>query len=182
MIASSYDTAAEDALEVTWKPLSPALEPFFDKPNAEGLLLHDSYLKSFKTPDAYDPSSPMELYLERELSNPHSRAKKQARWKERIEAQETLRENVIKTELSNLNGRTRGEARREAEWKAREQIQQAEKTRKYDRWVKRGGLANAERTEMRKERKEQRLERKLAALVLTPARNQVIPGSDVDRA
>ena len=77
------------------------------------------YVASFTNPDKFPvPSSaPVEVHLSRELSNPHSRAKKQKRWQEKqIRAKELL-EDMIQTEYENLAGRTKRVARAEATWK-----------------------------------------------------------------
>ena len=92
-LASFYDTTAEDAFKITWHPYSLAQNPYLSVPSPKtGLTLQYHYLASFQDPEKfpYDASSPMEYYLSAELSNPHSRAKKQARWKERIEAREQV--------------------------------------------------------------------------------------------
>jgi hypothetical protein len=119
----------------------------------------------------------MEYYLLKELSNPHSRAKKQARWKARLQERESLKEEFVKTELAQLDGRTRAEARREAVWKWKQEVEKRDKDRKRERWVLRGGEKDLERKAERKERKKRRLDVKLRELVLTDAKNQVLPAS-----
>jgi len=178
--ASIYDTVAEDALKITWRPFELSQDPHFKTPDPEtGLTLQDYYLESFRNPNKfpYDPSVPMEYYLSAELSNPHSRAKKQARWKERIEAREQMKTDVVKAELDNLDGRTRGEARREGLWKFEERAKEEDKARKHERWVQRGGEVEVARKKKRKEKKQVRKQTRLREMILSDAKNQVLPES-----
>ncbi|KDQ14100.1 hypothetical protein BOTBODRAFT_159628 [Botryobasidium botryosum FD-172 SS1] len=178
--ASIYDTVAEDALKITWRPFELSQDPHLKLPDPEtGLTLQDYYLESFRNPNKfpYDPSVPMEYYLSAELSNPHSRAKKQARWKERIEAREQLKVDTVKAELDNLDGRTRAEARREGLWKFEELAKEEDKARKHERWVQRGGEVSMARNKKRKEKKQARKQTRLREMILSDAKNQVLPES-----
>jgi hypothetical protein len=63
-----------------------------------------------KLPD--DP--PMEVFLIRELANPHSRSKQQARWQTQLADGKDLRMQVLRAEFKDLHGKKRSVARREA--------------------------------------------------------------------
>jgi hypothetical protein len=112
-----------------------------------------------------------------ELSNPHSRTKKQHRYKGRIKARHLAHKHFLEDELAILDGRTRKEALVEAEWKWTELRRKEEKDRKQKQWVLRGGAARIQRRRRRQERKERKVVEKMQALVLDPAPNQVLPDS-----
>ena len=137
------------------------------------------YITSLSKPEkAFVPSSaPMEVHLTKELSNPHSRAKKQARWQARQTRKVELLDELIKAEYANLAGRKRRDARAEAVWKWQKQLDDEQRTERLQRWRKRGAEARLERRTRRKARKAARREEKLRTLVLPEAPNQVLPTS-----
>jgi hypothetical protein len=137
------------------------------------------YIQSVLDPQnrAYDATTPMELHLQKELSNPHSRAKKQARWQAALAARRELLAQYVRRELKDLKGRTRREARAEAVWKWRERLVADRREVKKMRWIHRGGEAALLRRRARKARKERKRDEQLGNLVLEEAPNQVIPVS-----
>ncbi|KAG8920657.1 hypothetical protein FRC02_000787, partial [Tulasnella sp. 418] len=189
--AGLYDTSPEDVLAVTWTPFNPGDPVSFDS-------LHDQYLRSLhpgkfglsaaEEDVKYDESSPMERYLEFELSNPHSRAKKQARWQEKMEAIRNLKETFVHSEIerarmtgpgSELGGRrvTAAEAATIGEWKWKHEVARLEKKEKYRRWVNRGGLEGERRVKLRAARKVKKIQERLSKLTFTSEKNQVLPSS-----
>ncbi|KAF8579052.1 hypothetical protein K439DRAFT_1648585 [Ramaria rubella] len=178
---SKYDTPADVVKEVTWRP---SLRFYPPSNRAKAKLVEDAYLHSIRPPPSSVPvleynqnTAPIEYMLGHELSNPHSRVKKQRRsrnWmKERAEAHKLF----IETELSNLDGRTRIEALAEAEWKWTELRRNEERERRKKLWVLRGGARRLQRKRLRRARKERKEMEKMRNLVLAPAPNQVLPGT-----
>jgi len=137
----------------------------------------DEYIQSVLDPQnrAYDAAAPMELHLQKELSNPHSRAKKQARWQAALVHRRELLAQYVRRELRDLKGRTRREARAEAVWKWRERLVGDRREETKRRWVHRGGSAALVRQKARRARKERKRDERLRGLVLKEAPNQVIP-------
>jgi hypothetical protein len=172
--ASLYDTTQEDVSEVTYKitafPLS-AKEPL-PRPPKESV-----YVNSLFNPTPIPLDGPIEVHLYRELSNPHSRAKKQARWQEQKRRTATQLQEYIKAEISNLKGRTMAEARAEATWKWRRDTEDERKAEKKRRRSNRMTEAKMIRKKARKERKERKKRERLTEMVLRDAPNQFIPSS-----
>jgi len=177
------DTLAEDVEASTWEPATKgmvelgALEATSFPPSSNDV--ERAYLRASLDPALWAqlPSDlPVEVFLIRELANPHSRAKKQARWQERLAAEDALRTEIIHEEMKDLSGRKRAVARREAifRWKAR--VEGEKKQRTQAAWVKRGGPEDQARNEKQSEKRAARKERKLRELVLpSGVQNQVIP-------
>lgn len=128
----------------------------------------------------------MEQYLAAELSNPHSRAKKQKRWQEKQAAEVVLKQDIIKQELerakrtgpgAELGGRRvkPSEAKHIAEWKWKTELNKRSTQEKYKRWVARGGLENKKRRQVRSARKLRRAHERLRNLQLGDEKNQVVP-------
>ena len=117
----------------------------------------------------------MEINLVKEVSNPHSRAKKQKRWQERQHREKSLLEEYVMAELKNLQSRTRREARTEATFKWKQRIEADRKAELKRRWQLRGQEAKLSRKRARAAKKEARRDQKLADLVLEQGSNQVIP-------
>ena len=111
----------------------------------------------------------------KEVSNPHSRAKKQKRWQERQRREKALLEEYVKAELKDLQGRTRREARAEAAFKCKQRIEADRKAELKKRWQLRGQEAKLLRKRARAVKKEARRNRRLADLVLEQRPNQVVP-------
>ena len=123
------------------------------------------------------PSAPVEVHLAAELSNPHSRAKKQARWQAANARKKQLLEETIAAEYANLNGRTKSVARAEATFKWQQQLETERRAELVRRWRNRGAEARLERRRARKVRKLAKRDAKLRTLVLEEAPNQVLPES-----
>jgi hypothetical protein len=165
-------------MAVTYKPF--ALPPDASAPAPEANPEND-YIQSVLEPEkrAYDAAAPVELHLHKELSNPHSRAKKQARWQAAFARRRELLAQYVRHELKDLKGRTRREARAEAVWKWRERLAAEVREEKKRRWIHRGGEASLVRQKARRARKERKREERLRNLVLEEAPNQVIPSESV---
>ena len=147
--------------------------------SATSVDIEETYIRALLSNDLskLDPSLPMETYLYEELSNPHSRAKKQKRWQARRHAQEEERTRMIREEMANLHGRQRAVARREAIFRWRAKMKREDKERGHQRWVQRGGLQRATRRSHQKTKKQERRLRRLRSLVLqVGTKNQVVPG------
>lgn len=136
-----------------------------------------AYINAIRKGENVDPAAPVEVHVTRELSNPHSRAKKQARWQAAQKHKRQLFEQILQAEYKHLNGRTRKVARQEAVFKWKVRLEEERKAELYRRRVARGEVARFERQKVMKVRKAARLERKLSGLELRPAANQVIPES-----
>ncbi|KAI0269291.1 hypothetical protein BC834DRAFT_621822 [Gloeopeniophorella convolvens] len=171
--ATIYTSKAEDVTAITYVPFAlPA-----DTDAAVSEIDENKYIQSVLKPDArpYDPAVPVEIHLSKELSNPHSRAKKQRRWQAALTRQRELLKVYVQNELKDLKGRTRHEARAEAVWKWRERLAADIREEKKRRWIHRGGEAAVERRKVRRARKERKQDERLRGLVLKDAPNQVIP-------
>jgi hypothetical protein len=116
----------------------------------------------------------MEVAIERELANPHSRAKKQARWQERAARKKKLLEEFEQAELRRLNGRTKREAKMEAFWKWREFVAKEEVENKVRKKPK-DKVARLERKRRRKARKLEKQRQRLKEMVLPAGKNQFVP-------
>ena len=123
-------------MAITYKPFALPSAPVEPEAKSE----EGEYIESVLDPQnrAYDATAPMELHLQKELSNPHSRAKKQARWQAVFVRQRELLAQYVREELKDLKGRTRREARAEAVWKWRERLAVDRREEKM-RWIHRGG-------------------------------------------
>jgi hypothetical protein len=117
----------------------------------------------------------MELALHRELANPHSRAKKQARWQDRELQNKKLLEEFVQAEVRALNGRTVREAKADGAWKWREFLARQARENKVKKMKNRGTEERKERKRVRKERKARKEKERLNELVLAQGRNQSIP-------
>ncbi|KAI0829408.1 hypothetical protein BC628DRAFT_1314938 [Trametes gibbosa] len=169
-----YETLADAVNEVTYTP--PALPSTLLNPAPRIPTEHEYITSLTKSSKVVVPASaPIELHLVKELSNPHSRAKKQARWQAFEARQKALLETHIRAEYANLGERTRSAARAEATWKWKNQLEEERKAEMKRRWRNRGGEAREARTSQRKARKAAKREQKLRMLVLADAPNQVMP-------
>ncbi|OBZ71921.1 Cell division cycle-related protein res2/pct1 [Grifola frondosa] len=173
-----YDTLAEAVTEVTYTPpMLPASTkvPVPSPPSAQ------SYVNSLRKPEKhpYDASQPIEVHLQLELSNPHSRAKQQARWKAYQEYKVALLKEYIVAELKNLQGRTRRVATAEATFKWRQRLIDDRKAEMKRRAKNRGEEARLLRKKERNARKLEKQRERLRNLVLEEAPNQVIPRATV---
>jgi hypothetical protein len=123
----------------------------------------------------FGDSPPIEGYLFRELANPHSRAKKIARWKTFQFIKRARLAEITSEELKNLNGRTQREARAEAAWKWRQQVDEEIAAQKKRRWKHKVAEVKMEKQQKRRARKEAKQRQRLSALALKEEPNQVIP-------
>ncbi|CCM05654.1 uncharacterized protein FIBRA_07884 [Fibroporia radiculosa] len=173
---TAYDTHADAVAEVTYTP--PDLPTYVHSSQPVPVPPpEDKYITAIRRPDeaSYDPSQPVEIYLSKELANPHSRAKKQARWQAHQMYKRDLLKKFIEAEMKNLHGRTRREARAEATWKCRHQLEEDRKTELKRRWKNRGAEARLLRKKARKVRKATKQKERLRTLVLKDEPNQFIP-------
>ena len=173
--ATSYDTLKEEVAKVTYTPpmFTPSLGGLIPRPPAE-----DQYLTMLVNPhreNKFGDSPPIESYLFRELSNPHSRAKKIARWKTFQFKKKARLAEITSTELKSLNGRTLREARAEATWKWRQEMDEERTAQRKQRWKHKAAEAKMEKQQKRKARKEAKQRQRLTALTLKTEPNQVIP-------
>jgi len=178
-----YDTPEGAVKDITYTPCPPTLAHLY--PSAipytrpDAIAVQDAYILSLHSPSShpYNPAVPMEQYLFRELSNPHSRAKKQQRWQARLAAREEVRDDFINTAVTNskTQGQTRAEAKREGEFKWKVHDRQVDKLRNQERFVVRGAQERIDRREKRRARKAVRKDVALRNLILAPAPNQFIP-------
>ncbi|THH08184.1 hypothetical protein EW146_g9078 [Bondarzewia mesenterica] len=171
-----YDTTPEAVLEVTYKPFSLPAELKAPVPEWSA---EKAYIRSLFNPKALplDASAPVEVHLQKELSNPHGRAKKQARWKATQEQRKRLLAEYIRAELKELKGRTRADARAEAMWKWNQRLADDRAAERKRRWRNRGAETRVERRKVRRERKVRKEGERLKKLVLKEAPNQIIPPS-----
>ncbi|PIL36731.1 hypothetical protein GSI_00420 [Ganoderma sinense ZZ0214-1] len=169
-----YDTTEDAVLEVTYTP--PTLPDSFLHP-ASRIPSEQEYITSLADPDRtfFSASAPIEVHLQKELSNPHSRAKKQARWQAFQAHQKDLLQEYIDVEYANLNGRTKQVARADATWKWQQRLLKDRKSELLRRWRNRGAEARLTRKRERQARKLEKREEKLRNLVLAEARNQILP-------
>lgn len=150
-------------------------------PLAAGSEIERTYLRATLSPSTYaalPTSLPIELFLIRELANPHSRAKKQARWQDRMAYEDGLKTTMMRTEMADLQGRKRASARREAVFRWAARVEGERKERAREAWVNRGGLEDLARVRRQQEKREKRKDRKMREIqVGLGERNQVVPKS-----
>lgn len=195
----NHDTSASAVKEITWVPSdlsqSSQFPPYFHIPAptslqrispeqkelaARAISVQDAYIKG-----VYDPSIPMEQYLARELSNPHSRAKKQERWQQAREDRDRLRVQFMKAAKAARFtgdsattvglGLTKTQAAREGAFLFEAHVRATEKARREERAALRGADEKLARKQARKARKAAKKEKALRELTLEPAPNQVLP-------
>ncbi len=138
----------------------------------------DEFLTALYNPHikrTFGESPHVEAFLAKELSNPHSLAKKVKRWKERQYRKKELLKEFVGKEVQNLNGRTVREAKAEATFKWREHMSAEKEALRKMRWKHRGAEARLERKRARKARKEVQKRQRLTQLVLREEANQVVP-------
>ncbi|KIJ70469.1 hypothetical protein HYDPIDRAFT_77176 [Hydnomerulius pinastri MD-312] len=166
-----YDTTSESVLKITYQP--PSLSN--PKPADE-----DAYISGLFNPHPvpFNESMPVEFHLAKELANPHSRAKKQARWQATQSRKKELLTKFLERELMDLRGRSAREARAEGAFKWRQKMEEERKAEKKRRWFTAERMAKIEFKVKRKQRKAEKQKEKLSQLVLRVASNQVIPASE----
>lgn len=166
-----YDTTKDTVLKITYQP------PDVKKPKPAD---EDAYIHALFSPRprSFDESTPMEYHIAKELSNPHSRARKQRRWQAAKVCRAALLKKCVERELMNLNGRPARVARAEGAFKFRQQIEEERKAEKKRRWLTAERKAKMERKAKRKQRKAEKQKEKLTQLVLKEAANQVVPAAE----
>ena len=172
--AGLYDTVEAAVNEVTYTPPplpSTLLSPVPRTPSQQ------EYITSLSKPHkvSVPTSAPVEMHVRKELSNPHSRAKKQARWQTAQIRSKVLLQEYIQAEYANLAGRTKSDARAEATWKWQQRLRDERTEEVKRRWRNRGAEAQLEHRKVRKARKVAKRDEKLRKLVLVDAPNQVVP-------
>lgn len=171
---TAYDTTEDAVLEVTYTP--PTLPDSFLHPTSR-IPSEQEYINSLADPERtfFSASAPIEVHLQKELSNPHSRAKKQARWQAFQAHQKALLQEYIDAEHANLDGRTKQVADADATWRWQQRLLKDRRAELARRWRNRGGEARLQRKRQRKLRKLEKREEKLRNLVLAEAKNQILP-------
>lgn len=170
--ATSYDTPLDAVLEVTYqKPVLPS-----DPTSLPSVASEQEYIRSLRKRSAFDLAAPVEVYVAKELSNPHSRARKQERWQAYQLYSKSLLQQMVKDEFKNLAGRTRAVARAEATWKWKERLIAERRAELARRDEVSGRKAKRIAKRARKAKKVVRINNKLRSLVLDDAPNQVLPG------
>ncbi|KAJ1308562.1 hypothetical protein OPQ81_004261 [Rhizoctonia solani] len=201
-----YDTSAEAVKEITWIPADVSehakYPPYFHIPaptSQQRISVSQKILaaKARAVQNAYiagriDATVPMEQYLARELSNPHSRARKQERWQEAKAEKDRLRVRFMKaakearktsSSVTTLGlNLTKKQATKEGLFLFEAHIREVDKARRAERAEHRGAVAKLERKKVRKARKEKKREDALRNLVLKEAPNQVLPPSQLQHA
>lgn len=122
-----------------------------------------------------DQQPPFEIYLTKELTNPHSRAKKVQRFKQSLERRENLRDELVEHELKHLEGRNKKEAIADARWKWRETLAMEAKENRVKRWIQRGADVKLDKKKKKQAKKLERKMRALTGFTLKPERHQYIP-------
>ncbi|KAF8076050.1 hypothetical protein FPV67DRAFT_1617570 [Lyophyllum atratum] len=171
----AHDTLKEDVMKVTYTPpkFNPSLTGLIPRPPSEAQFLRTLYNPHL--PNTLGDSPPVEVYLHRELANPHSRAKKHSRWLAWQAEKKQRLERFFQGELSNLGGRSIREAKAEAAFKWRQQLDEEKEALRKQRWKKTTDETTLARQSKRKERKEAKQRQRLTALVLKDLPNQVLP-------
>ncbi|KAJ2912206.1 hypothetical protein MD484_g8209, partial [Candolleomyces efflorescens] len=172
---TSYDTPREVVTKLTYEipRIRQSLNGPRPRPPAEDEYLTALYNPGYST--SFGNGAPLEVYLEKELSNPHARAKKQQRWLARKADERARLEEIVAQEKKKLNGRTEREARAEAAFRLRQELKDKQEQQKKMRWKNRMADVNMIRKARKKALKEERHRRKLTELVLADEPNQVIP-------
>ncbi|KAF8165081.1 hypothetical protein B0H34DRAFT_687721 [Crassisporium funariophilum] len=170
-----YDTPKDEMARVTYQP--PIFDPLASSAPPE-LPAEEDYLSLLYNTHlgaSYNESLPFEVYLDRELANPHSRAKKLERYHIYQATTQALLKKIVANELENLNGRTPREAKADAAFNWREQVKEAGEKKKKARWMHSARVEELERKSVKKSKKEDRQRRLLTELVLKDEPNQVVP-------
>jgi len=169
-----WDTPTSVVAEITYKPpsLPTSITAPIPKPASEAAYINSLFNLS---PTPFDESQPVEVHVVKELSNPHSRAKKQARWQQFQRYKDNLRKDMIASELQNLKGRKIREATAEAMYKWRQAIEDEKKRKQKARWMTKERVKKMERNRKLKQKKTRRQSERLRDLVLADAPNQVVP-------
>ncbi|KAJ6567222.1 hypothetical protein DFH09DRAFT_1156356 [Mycena vulgaris] len=170
-----YDTIQKEVAKVTYVP--PSFSHILTAPPPR-VPTEDEYIAGMSHPTQkpwFGDSPPVEIYLHKELSNPHSRAKKMKRWQSHQTYKKSLLRDYISAEMRELNGRSTKEARAEATFKWREKLSVEEEAERRRRWLTLAVAEKAKKKQARKTRKEIKRKDQLTQLGLWEAPNQIIP-------
>jgi hypothetical protein len=169
-----WETPKDVVAQLTYKPppLPESVAEPIPTPASESAYINSLFNPS---PIPFDESQPMEVHVVKELSNPHSRAKKQARWQQYQIYKENLRNEIVSNELKNLKGRNVRDATAEAMFKWRQAVEDERKVKQKARWMTKERVAKIERKRKNKLKKTRRQSERLRDLVLADAPNQVLP-------
>ncbi|KAJ7499271.1 hypothetical protein FB451DRAFT_1118283 [Mycena latifolia] len=170
-----YDTTKKEVAKVTYVP--PSFSHILTAP-APRVPTEDEYIAGMSHPTQkpwFGDSPPVEIYLHKELSNPHSRAKKMKRWQSHQSYKKSLLRDYLAAEMRELNGRTTKEARAEATFKWRQKLSAEEEAERRRRWLTLAVAEKAKKKQARKTRKAIKRKDQLTQLGLWEAPNQVIP-------
>ncbi|KAF8211500.1 hypothetical protein K438DRAFT_1569155 [Mycena galopus ATCC 62051] len=170
-----YDTAKEEVTRITYVP--PSFSHNLSAPLPR-VPTEDEYIAGMSHPTKkpwFGDSPPVEMYLHRELTNPHSRAKKMKRWQSHHAYKTSLLKDYIAAEMRELNGRSSKEARAEATFKWREKLSAQDEAERRRRWLTLAVAEKAKKKQARKTKREAKRRDQLTQLELLEAPNQVIP-------
>ncbi|EIW82514.1 hypothetical protein CONPUDRAFT_165097 [Coniophora puteana RWD-64-598 SS2] len=168
------DTSESVVKAITYQP--PAFDASTIDPTARAKA-EKEYLKKLFQRDApaYDESRPMEIYVSKELCNPHGRAKMQARWQAAQARKSALLQKLIREHTAKTSGVSASQAKMEALFKYRQIMDEERKAEKKRRWMTPARLAKMAKKTGRRQRKAEKQAGKLDNLVLHNDRNQVAP-------
>jgi hypothetical protein len=177
LTAGIYDTPREEVVRVTYQLPTFELSPSgpIPRPPAE-----EEYLSLLYNPHlskSYDESLPFEVYLDRELANPHSRAKKLERFKIYQANTQFLLKKIMAEELQNLDGRNVRQAKADAAFRWREQVKADKEKKKKARWMHSARTTELESKASKRTKKDERKRRLLTEMVLKEEPNQFVPKS-----
>ncbi|KAF7355012.1 Nucleoside transporter [Mycena sanguinolenta] len=173
--AGLYDTPKEEVTRVTYIP--PSFSHKLSAPLPR-VPTEDEYIAGMAHPTKkpwFGNSPPVEMYLHRELTNPHSRAKKMKRWQSHLTYRKSLLRDYITAEMRELNGRSSKEAKAEAVFKWREKLSAQDEAERRRRWLTLAVAEKAKKKQARKTKREARRRDQLTQLELLEGPNQVIP-------
>lgn len=169
-----YHTQEHAALKMSWEPFTPGkkVPSFFEDQYISDLYANMDY------PAEWQSSLPMEHLIVGELFNPRSRARRQKRWQKELQMLERSKEEYVKKELADLQGRRKQDAKREGEFRWKLAVQKYKSTKHWQRWVKRGGQKRLEIRLKRRHRRSVARLRRLKNLQLDEGKkNQVVPSA-----
>jgi hypothetical protein len=175
-VAGIYDTPREEVARVTYQlPTFNSPPGPIPRPPAEEQYLNLLYNPGLSK--SYGESLSFEVYLDRELANPHSRTKKLERFKIYQANTQLLLKKIMAEELRNLDGRNVRQAKADAAFKWREQVKADGQKKKKARWMHSARNAELERKASKRTKKDERKRRLLTEMVLKEEPNQFIPKS-----
>ena len=173
--AGIYDTPKDEVARVTYQlpTFDPSPSGLIPRPPAEEEYL--SVLYNAHLPKSYNASLAFEVYLDRELANPHSQAKKLERFKIYQANTQLLLKKIMADELQNLDGRNVRQAKADAAFRWRKQVKADKEKKKKARWMHSARTAELERKASKGIKKDERKRRLLTEMVLKEEPNQFIP-------